>query len=100
MLCADYGASVLRIDRAHPQAHSGAPRPPPPPTPDLLTRRKASIAVDARARGGAALVRALAARADVVIDPFRPGGAGGAGAGAGGVAGGECEVGGCAVDGV
>ncbi|PNY25663.1 Isopenicillin N epimerase component 2 [Tolypocladium capitatum] len=63
MLLADAGASVLRIDRAAPS-----------PTQDVLTRRKASIAVDLKAPRGVALVRALvAAGADVLVDPFRPG---------------------------
>lgn len=67
MLLADAGASVLRIDRA---AHGGAPAP----TQDLLTRHKASLAVDLKSPRGVALVRALvAAGADVLVDPFRPG---------------------------
>ncbi|KAL2268639.1 hypothetical protein VTJ83DRAFT_3485 [Remersonia thermophila] len=67
MLLADAGASVLRVDRAADGAR------PPPPTSDLLTRRKASIAVNLKSPRGVALLRALAARADVLIDPFRPG---------------------------
>ncbi|KAF2725163.1 alpha-methylacyl-CoA racemase [Polychaeton citri CBS 116435] len=71
MLLADYGASVLRVDRAHPQAHATAA--PPPPTPDQLTRRKTSIAVNFKSTAGLALVRELVMNADVLIDPFRPG---------------------------
>lgn len=70
LLLADYGATVLRLDRAAAGAHTAAP---PPPTADLLTRRKASIAVDLKSAGGAALVAALLPHLDVVIDPFRPG---------------------------
>lgn len=39
----------------------------------MLTRHKASIAVDLKSAGGVALVRSLARHADVLIDPFRPG---------------------------
>ncbi|KND93957.1 Isopenicillin N epimerase component 2 [Tolypocladium ophioglossoides CBS 100239] len=67
MLLADAGASVLRIDRAQ---HGGGARP----AQDLLTRHKASLAVDLKRPRGAALVRALVAGgADVLVDPFRPG---------------------------
>jgi alpha-methylacyl-CoA racemase len=74
MLCADYGAEVLRIDRAHPQAHQdGKPDERPAPTTDQLTRHKSSIAVNTKTPRGVALVKALAQQSDVVIDPFRPG---------------------------
>ncbi|KAL2118317.1 hypothetical protein VTJ04DRAFT_7977 [Mycothermus thermophilus] len=65
MLLADLGASVLRIDRAGSSA--------PPPTADFLTRRKSSVAINLKSPRGVAFLRALAARADVLIDPFRPG---------------------------
>lgn len=70
LLLADYGASVLRIDRAHPAAHTASP---PPPTADSLTRRKSSIAVNLKSSAGLALIKSLVSKADVVIDPFRPG---------------------------
>ena len=70
LLLADYGASVLRVDRAHLDAHT--PRPPPP-TSDLLTRRKSSIALDLKSPAGVALLKDVLERADVLIDPFRPG---------------------------
>ncbi|GAB7360732.1 hypothetical protein MBLNU230_g0608t1 [Neophaeotheca triangularis] len=70
MLLADYGATVLRVDRAHPSAHSDNP---PPPTPDQLTRRKTSIAVDMKSPGGVELIKTLIPKVDIVIDPFRPG---------------------------
>jgi len=70
LLLADYGASVLRIDRSQPDSHSaGRPRP----TPDLLTRRKSSVAIDLKAPAGSALLRSLLRHVDVLIDPFRPG---------------------------
>ncbi|EPS44686.1 hypothetical protein H072_1315 [Dactylellina haptotyla CBS 200.50] len=65
MLLADYGATVLRVDRA---TLSTAP-----PTRDLLSRRKKSIAVDMKSPGGLSLLKALVPHVDVVIDPFRPG---------------------------
>ena len=70
LLLADYGASVIRIDRAHPQAHTSSP---PPPTPDLLTRHKSSIALNLKSVGGVSLLRSLLGHADVFIDPYRPG---------------------------
>lgn len=70
LLLADYGASVLRIDRAHPRAHSSNP---PPPTPDPLTRHKASIAIDFKSLTGLALLKTLLNHADILVDPFRPG---------------------------
>ncbi|KAJ4318566.1 hypothetical protein N0V84_006802 [Fusarium piperis] len=67
MLLADAGASVLRIDRAQGTSARAVP------TEDMLARRKASVAVDLKSPRGVALVRSLASRADVLIDPFRPG---------------------------
>ncbi|OMP85557.1 Alpha-methylacyl-CoA racemase [Diplodia seriata] len=91
MMLADYGATVIRVDRAHPSsrhvdpssitpsstsrttATPSPPPPPPPPTADLLTRRKTSIAVDLKSPAGRALLLALLPTVDVLIDPFRPG---------------------------
>ncbi|KAK4542269.1 hypothetical protein LTR36_006922 [Oleoguttula mirabilis] len=70
LLLADYGATVLRVDRAHPSAHTASP---PPPTADQLTRRKASITVNTKTPGGIALLKTLIPTVDVLIDPFRPG---------------------------
>lgn len=64
LLLADYGASVLRLDRATTS---------PQPTADQLTRRKTSIRVNIKSAAGVALVQRLAREADVLIDPFRPG---------------------------
>ncbi|EWC43885.1 alpha-methylacyl-CoA racemase [Drechslerella stenobrocha 248] len=66
LLLADYGATVLRVDRA-------TPTPGPLATRDLLSRRKSSIAVDFRSASGLALIKALIPHVDVLIDPFRPG---------------------------
>ncbi|KAI0408067.1 CoA-transferase family III domain-containing protein [Xylaria palmicola] len=72
MLLADAGAKVLRIDRAVP-GKTHTPGVDAPPGADTLTRHKSSIAVDLKSPGGVALIKALVRRADVVIDPFRPG---------------------------
>ena len=67
MLCADYGANVLRIDRAVSQDR------PPPPTADQLTRRKASICVNTKTEAGLELIKNVLPMVDIIIDPFRPG---------------------------
>jgi alpha-methylacyl-CoA racemase len=69
-MLADYGATVLRLDRATPSAHTPTP---PQPTNDVLSRRKTSIAVDMKSPSGIALIKSLLPHVDVVIDPFRPG---------------------------
>lgn len=71
MLLADYGANVLRIDRAHPRAYDTSN--PPPPTTDQLTRHKSSITVNTKSPQGIALIKSLIPNVDVLIDPFRPG---------------------------
>lgn len=70
LLLADYGASILRIDRPHPSAHTTEP---PPATSDLLSRGKSSMALDLKSPGGVALLRDILTHADVLIEPFRPG---------------------------
>ncbi|MCW6005211.1 CoA transferase [Micromonospora sp. CPCC 205371] len=69
MVLADLGATVVRVDRI------GTSTLPLPISArhDLLGRGKRSIGVDLKQPRGAALVRALAARADVLIEGFRPG---------------------------
>jgi len=67
MVFADLGATVVRVDRV------GVAAVPLPPREDLQGRGKRSIAVDLKQPGAAALVRTLAARADVLIEGFRPG---------------------------
>ena len=66
LLLADNGASVLRIDRA-------TASPNPAPTSDLLTRHKASIAVDLKSPSGISFIKSLIPHTDIIIDPFRPG---------------------------
>ncbi|EDN02700.1 isopenicillin N-CoA epimerase [Histoplasma capsulatum] len=73
LLLADYGASVLRIDRPHPQAHSNHPGILPPETSDSLTRHKTSISIDLKSPASLSLLLSLISHADILIDPFRPG---------------------------
>lgn len=60
---ADYGASVLRVDR--PNAVSVAP--------DQLTRHKTSITLDLRDAASHRALLSILATADILIDPYRPG---------------------------
>jgi alpha-methylacyl-CoA racemase len=67
MVLADLDARVLRIDRPGRSRYPGHPRH------DLLNRGKRSAAVDLKQPAGGAAVRALAERADVLLEGFRPG---------------------------
>ena len=62
MLLAELGAEVVRIDR--PGAATTNP---------VVERARHRIGVDLKSEGGKAAVRAAAARADVIIEGFRPG---------------------------
>ena len=64
MLLADMGADVLRVDRA--------PARPANPA-DITSRGKRSVVLDLKHPGDLATARALAAKADVLIEGFRPG---------------------------
>jgi alpha-methylacyl-CoA racemase len=63
MLLADLGAEVLRIDRA---GGNGWPNP-------VVDRARSVLTVDIRSPAGRDRCAALAARADVLIEGFRPG---------------------------
>lgn len=63
---------MLRIDRAV-AGKTHTPGVTAPPTEDRLVRHKSSIAVDLKSPDGVALIKELAKKADIVIDPFRPG---------------------------
>src|SRR5258708_35674561 len=67
MMLADMGAEVLRVDRG-----DGVGRGPVGPI-DPLARSRRSVAVDTVSPAGAQVVLRLAARADVLIEGFRPG---------------------------
>lgn len=61
MLLADFGADVVRIDK------------PGPPPPDVLCRRKRSLQLSLKSPTSKAVLEKLLEKADVLIDPFRPG---------------------------
>ncbi len=69
MLLADLGADIIRIDRPA-DSGLGVPRGAEY---DLLNRSRRSVAVDLKNPQGVEAVLRLAERADVLIDPFRPG---------------------------
>jgi crotonobetainyl-CoA:carnitine CoA-transferase CaiB-like acyl-CoA transferase len=66
MMLADFGAEVIRVDPPE------GPRWRDPAF-DMLSRGKISIALDLKSARDLATAKALAARADVVIENFRPG---------------------------
>jgi len=63
MMLADHGARVIRVERP---GNLSVPNDP-------LTRNRESIALDLKQEEGRALVRRLAARADGLIEGYRPG---------------------------
>ncbi|GGL00113.1 CoA transferase [Sphaerisporangium melleum] len=68
MMLADHGAEVLRVDRVSSVARAGDR-----PRPDVMDRGKRTIGLDLKSPEGVAAFKELVARADVVIDVFRPG---------------------------
>ncbi|MFE6332344.1 CaiB/BaiF CoA transferase family protein [Streptomyces sp. NPDC057798] len=67
MLLADLGADVVRVDRP------GGPGLAIDPAYDVTNRNKRSVIVDLKAPDGPARVLDLAARADILIEGYRPG---------------------------
>ncbi|MEU3947892.1 CaiB/BaiF CoA-transferase family protein [Streptomyces sp. NPDC029526] len=67
MLLADLGADVVRVDRPGRPPLGGDPRR------DLTNRNKRSVLVDLKSPEGPDTVRALAARADILLEGYRPG---------------------------
>lgn len=61
MILSDFGAKVIRVDRARGTST------------DRLGRGKLSIAIDLKQKEGAEIVQKLCRSADVLIEPFRPG---------------------------
>ena len=70
MLLADMGADVVRVERAD---WPGLGLLDIPPAHDIANRNKRSIAVDLKSPGGVQLVLRMVERADILVDPFRPG---------------------------
>ncbi|OCH95475.1 CoA-transferase family III [Obba rivulosa] len=60
-ILADFGASVVRVDR------------PGSTTADVLSRGKRTLMINPKIPSGRAVLQKLIDRADVLIDPFRPG---------------------------
>ncbi|KAK9408616.1 alpha-methylacyl-CoA racemase [Crotalus adamanteus] len=63
LILADFGARVVRVDRSPSTLLS----------PDTVGRGKRSIALNLKQPQGAATLRRMAQRSDVLVDPFRPG---------------------------
>lgn len=68
MMLADMGAEVLRIERGWPPADG-----PGDPAFDYLRRGRPAIVLDLKSDEGRAAALDLAARADVVLEGYRPG---------------------------
>jgi alpha-methylacyl-CoA racemase len=68
MTLADMGADIIRIDRpVSNRAYAGDPRR------EVLNRGRRSIVLDLKAPESCEMARGLSARADVVLEGFRPG---------------------------
>lgn len=70
MLFADMGAEVIRVDR---RETTDLGIPGREPKFDVLHRGRRSIAVDVKSQAGGDVVKRLVAKADAVIEGFRPG---------------------------
>jgi alpha-methylacyl-CoA racemase len=70
MLLADMGAEVIRVDRRE-AADLGLPGREPKF--DVLHRGRRSIAIDVKVEAGREVVKRLAAKADAIVEGFRPG---------------------------
>jgi alpha-methylacyl-CoA racemase len=70
MMLADMGATVIRVDRRE-AADLGLPGRSPKF--DVLGRGRQTIAVDLKSSAGIGIVKRLAAKADALIEGFRPG---------------------------
>src|SRR5215472_4070127 len=69
-LLADMGAEVIRLDR---QEAADLGLPGREPKFDVLHRGRRSLALDVKAEAGRDVIRRLAAKADALIEGFRPG---------------------------
>ncbi|GFN91056.1 alpha-methylacyl-coa racemase [Plakobranchus ocellatus] len=61
MILADFGARVIRVDKPHS------------PDVDRAARGKQSVIVNLKKKEGVNVVKRLCSRADVLLEPFRPG---------------------------
>jgi alpha-methylacyl-CoA racemase len=68
MLLADHGADVLRIVRPGPDGEAAEADPA-----DVLARGRRTVALDLREAAGVEAALELVARADVLVEGFRPG---------------------------
>ncbi|KAJ3232847.1 hypothetical protein HDU81_002648 [Chytriomyces hyalinus] len=64
MILSDFGANMIRVDRL--PGHGGI-------SADVMGRGKKSVSINLRSKKGIELAKKLIAKADVVLDPFRPG---------------------------
>ncbi|CAI9546532.1 unnamed protein product [Staurois parvus] len=62
MILADFGAKVIRVDKAKSSVAS-----------DTMARGKRSIALDLKCPGGVSVLKKLCKQSDVLIEPFRHG---------------------------
>ena len=74
----DYGANVIRIDRAGTQDFGIIPQGQrlylgSSFNLDQQSRGKHSVAVNMKSPGGQQVIQDLSAKSDVILDPFRPG---------------------------
>jgi alpha-methylacyl-CoA racemase len=70
MLLADMGAEVIRVDR---REATDLGLPGREPKFEVLHRGRRSLSLDVKSEAGRAIVRRLAAKADALIEGFRPG---------------------------
>jgi len=64
MILADFGAEVIRIDRVESSVS---------PVPDRFTRGKKSLALNLKSKEGIEILLKMVDKADVFLEPFRPG---------------------------
>lgn len=73
MLLAEAGADVLRLERIERAARASSPTARKGPPGDLLSRSRPSVGIDLKRPEAVELVLDLVARADVLVEGFRPG---------------------------
>lgn len=75
LMMADHGADVIKVDEPVPRVRNpfGGEEPGMGPMDRYLNRGKRSLTLNLKTEDGRAVFHALAARADVVVEGFRPG---------------------------